>query len=85
MRLPIRLRLTIVFTLSMAVLLAVTGGFVYLRLGAELLRTIDAALLAEADTVAAGIGQQGGRSAGPMRPARGAWDRSRRCSGRAAR
>ncbi|HUZ26182.1 MAG TPA: ATP-binding protein [Streptosporangiaceae bacterium] len=65
MRLPIRLRLTIVFTLSMAVLLAVTGGFVYLRLGAELLRTIDAALLAEADTVAAGIGQQGATFSGP--------------------
>jgi two-component system OmpR family sensor kinase len=59
MRLPVRLRLTIVFTLAMAVLLTVTGGFLYFRLGAETLRTVDAALLAEADAVAAGIGQQG--------------------------
>ena len=59
MRLPIRLRLAIVFTVSMAVLLAVVGGFVYLRLAAELLHTIDAALLSEADAVASGIGQQG--------------------------
>ena len=65
MRLPIRLRLTIVFTLSMAVLLTVTGGFVYFRLGAELLRTVDAALLAEADAVAAGIGQQGAAFSAP--------------------
>lgn len=59
MRLPIRLRLTVVFTLIMAVVLTVTGGFVYLRLGAELLSTIDAALLSEADAVTGGIGQQG--------------------------
>jgi two-component system, OmpR family, sensor kinase len=59
MRLPIRLRLTLVFTLCMAVLLTVTGTFVYLRLGAELLRSTDAALLSEADAVAAGLGQQG--------------------------
>jgi two-component system, OmpR family, sensor kinase len=59
MRLPIRLRLTLVFTLCMAALLTVTGSFVYLRLGAELLRSTDAALLAQAQTVAAGLGQQG--------------------------
>src|SRR3982074_3251505 len=59
MRLPVRLRLTIVFTLAMAVLLTLTGGFLYVRLGAEVLRTVDAALLSEADAVAGGIGQQG--------------------------
>lgn len=59
MRLPIRLRLALVFTLSMALLLAAAGAFLYLRLGAELLRTIDSALLSQADAVAAGIGQQG--------------------------
>ena len=59
MHLPIRLRLTLVFTLCMAVLLTVTGSFVYLRLGAELLRSTDTALLSEADAVAAGLGQQG--------------------------
>ena len=60
MRLPVRrLRLTLVFTLCMAVLLTVTGTFVYLRLGAELLRSTDAALRSQADAVAAGLGQQG--------------------------
>ena len=59
MHLPIRLRLTLVFTLCMAVLLTVTGIFVYLRLGAELRRSTDAALLSQADAVAAGLGQQG--------------------------
>lgn len=59
MHLPIRLRLTLVFTLCMAVLLTVTGSFVYLRLGDELLRSTDTALLSEADAVAAGLGQQG--------------------------
>jgi HAMP domain-containing protein len=59
MRLPIRLRLTLVFTVSMAVLLAVTGSFVYLRLGAELRHSTDTALLTQADAIAAGLGQQG--------------------------
>jgi len=57
-RLPIRLRLTLAFASSMALLLAVGGAFLYVRLGAELLRTTDAALSAQAGTVAAGIGQQ---------------------------
>ena len=65
MRLPIRLRLTIVFTLTMAVLLTVTGGFLYFRLGAEMLRTVDTALLSQADAVAAGIGQQGAAFGAP--------------------
>jgi signal transduction histidine kinase len=71
MRLPIRLRLTLVFTLSMAVLLTVTAGFVYLRLGAELLRTTDTALLTQAGAVAAGIGQPGQGSAFGAVSARG--------------
>src|SRR5579875_2211358 len=66
MRLPIRLRLTLVFTLSMALLLAVAGWFLYTRLAAESLRTIDAALLSEADAVAAGLGQQGAASGGTV-------------------
>jgi len=37
----------------------------YFRLGAELLRTVDAALLSEADAVAAGIGQQGAAFGAP--------------------
>jgi two-component system, OmpR family, sensor kinase len=59
MHLPIRLRLTLVFTVCMAALLAVAGGFVYVRLAADLLHTIDAALLSQADAVASGIGPQG--------------------------
>jgi two-component system OmpR family sensor kinase len=35
-RLPIRLRLTLAFALAMAVVLAATGAFLYLRLGASL-------------------------------------------------
>jgi two-component system OmpR family sensor kinase len=71
MRLPIRLRLALVFTLSMALLLAAAGAFLYVRLGAELLRTIDSALLSEADAVAAGIGQQGAAFSGGPRATRG--------------
>lgn len=65
MRVPIRLRLTIVFALSMMALLAIVGGFVYLRLGTELLRAVDVALLSEANAVAAGIGQQGASFSAP--------------------
>jgi signal transduction histidine kinase len=50
----------------MMVLLVITGSFVYLRLGAELLRTLDAALLTEAGAVAAGVGQQGQAFNGPV-------------------
>jgi hypothetical protein len=63
--LPVRLRLTVVFALSMAVLVTVAGGFIYFRLGAELLRSLDAALLSEAGSVAAGIGQQGAAFGAP--------------------
>ncbi len=71
MRLPVRLRLTLVFTLIMAVLLAATGSFVYLRLGAEMRKTTDAAVLAEADAVAAGLGQQGAAFSTPPAGAQG--------------
>ena len=40
-RLPTRVRLTLVFAVTMVVVLAVTGLFVYLRFRAELDRTID--------------------------------------------
>src|SRR5260370_28761911 len=59
MHLPIRLRLTLVFTLCMAVLLSVTGSFVYLRLGAELQHATDSALLTQAEALAASLGQPG--------------------------
>jgi two-component system, OmpR family, sensor kinase len=72
MRLPIRLRLTVVFTLTMTVLLTLAGGFLYFRLGAEVLRTVDAALLSEADAVAAGLGQQGAAFGAPDAASTGA-------------
>ncbi len=59
MRLPLKLRLTLAFTVSMALLLAGAGAFLYVRLGTELLRSTDSALRAQADALVAGIGQQG--------------------------
>ena len=40
-RLPIRIRLTLAFALVMAVVLAATGAFLYLRLASGLDRTIE--------------------------------------------
>jgi two-component system, OmpR family, sensor kinase len=59
-RLPIRLRLTLAFAAALAIVLAATGLFVYLRLGAALDRTIDQGLRGRADDVAALV-----RAAGP--------------------
>ena len=56
MRLPLRLRLTLAFACAMALVLSALGAFLYLRLGAELLRSIDAGLGARADVIAAGLG-----------------------------
>ncbi|MEX0833012.1 MAG: ATP-binding protein [Actinomycetota bacterium] len=52
---PIRARLSIAFAAAMALLLAAIGAFVYLRLGAELLETIDTRLRAQAVALEAGI------------------------------
>ncbi|MEA2581020.1 MAG: hypothetical protein QOE83_1912 [Actinomycetota bacterium] len=59
-RLPIRLRLTLVFSLCMAVLLAAAGTFLYRRLATELTQNTDAALRAQASVVAAGLNGSGG-------------------------
>jgi two-component system, OmpR family, sensor kinase len=66
-RLPIRLRLTLVFAAAMAVLLLATGLFLYLRLEAALDETIDQSLRGRADDVAAlvrasasGLREEGG-------------------------
>lgn len=56
LRLPIRLRLTLVFALCMTVLLAGAGTFLYRRLATELSQSTDAALLAQASVVSAGLG-----------------------------
>jgi two-component system, OmpR family, sensor kinase len=52
-RLPIRLRLTLAFSLVMAVVLSLTGLFLYLRLGSDLDNTIDRSLRGRADDVSA--------------------------------
>jgi len=52
MRLPIRTRLTLISTAMMAVVLAVAGAFLYLRLRADLLQAVDAGLRSRAEAVA---------------------------------
>jgi two-component system, OmpR family, sensor kinase len=59
-RLPIRLRLTVAFAVAMALVLAASGLFLYLRVGAALDRTIDQGLEGRADDVAMLV-----RGAGP--------------------
>jgi two-component system, OmpR family, sensor kinase len=51
-RLPITIRLTLVFTAVMAVVLAATGLFLYVRLDAELDHTVEDGLRSRADDVA---------------------------------
>jgi len=54
-RLPIRLRLTIIFAASMAAVTAGLGAFVYVRTGADLLSTVDAGLRSRAEMLAADL------------------------------
>ena len=54
---PIRLRLTLVFTLAMVLVLSVTGLFVYFRLQTALDQTLNAGLRSRADDVAALVQQ----------------------------
>jgi two-component system OmpR family sensor kinase len=58
-RIPLRLRLTLAFAGVMAIVLAATGAFLYLRLGASLDDTIDDGLRARAADVAALVRQEG--------------------------
>jgi two-component system OmpR family sensor kinase len=64
-RLPIRLRVTLAFAVAMAIVLAATGLFLYVRLGSALDRTIDQSLQARATDVGAlvrqgdSLGQEG--------------------------
>ena len=58
-RLPIRLRLTLAFTLVMALLLAATGLFLYVRLGHELDASLNAGLRSHADAVTALVQEAG--------------------------
>jgi two-component system OmpR family sensor kinase len=58
-RLPIRLRLTLAFTLVMALVLAATGLFLYVRLGHELDASLNAGLRSHADAVTALVQEAG--------------------------
>jgi len=58
-RLPVRLRLTLAFALGMATVLAALGGFLYTRLGAELLRGIDLELGTRAGGIVSALGERG--------------------------
>ncbi len=55
MRLPIRLRLALAFAVGMAVVLACLGAFLYVRLGAQLLSSIDLGLRSRAQIVQAAV------------------------------
>ena len=58
-RLPIRVRLTLVFTLAMAIVLAAAAWFLYLRVGSELAAGIDQSLQSRAQDVGALVGDGG--------------------------
>src|SRR5262245_25013251 len=58
-RIPLRLRLTLAFALSMAALLAGLGIFLHLRLGSELLRGIDLELRSRAGSIAGALNEPG--------------------------
>jgi two-component system OmpR family sensor kinase len=64
MRVPLRLRLTLAFAIAMAVVLTALGTFLYVRLGAELLRSIDMGLRPRAEVIAAGVGGDGAGAGG---------------------
>ena len=55
--LPIRIRLTLAFALVMAVVLAATGAFLYLRLASGLDRTIEQGLMTRAADITALVRQ----------------------------
>lgn len=60
-RLPIRIRLTLLFALAMTVVFAGVGAFVYARLGDSLVEQVDESLEARADSLA-GVLSAGGRT-----------------------
>ncbi len=61
-RIPIRLKLTLVFALVMALVLAGTGLFIYYAIRSDLDHTVDQGLRSRADDVTALIRQTGGAS-----------------------
>ena len=67
-RLPIRVRLALVFAAAMAVVLAGAGTFLYLRVGSDLDRTLDQELQARAQDVSALVRRRGSlrSTSGPL-------------------
>ena len=57
-RIPIRIRLTLPFAIAMAIVLAGTGAFVYVRVGDQLLGSVDANLRAQLEEVASNAREQ---------------------------
>ena len=51
MKLPLRLRLTLVFAVGMAIVLSAFGAFVYLRVGQDLMASVDLGLRARAQVI----------------------------------
>jgi len=60
-RLPIRARLTLAFALAMAIVLAVVGGFLYVRLGASLEQQLDENLELRAEALSVLVRERGGQ------------------------
>ena len=58
-RLPIRLRLTLVFALVMAIVIGAAGALLYLRLGATLDEQLDERLSSRSDTLSALVSSSG--------------------------
>ena len=58
-RAPLRLRLTLAFALCMATVLSALGGFLYVRLGAELLGGIDLELRSRGGVIVSALSERG--------------------------
>src|SRR5262250_2820094 len=59
MRLPLRVRMTLIFGVGMAIVLASLGAFVYLRIKGDLLAAVDAGLRSRAQLLANEAGRAG--------------------------
>lgn len=63
MRIPLKARLTLMFSLAMAVVMVGLGTFVYLRVQADLLASVDAGLRSRAQVIANAVGAAQGQKA----------------------
>jgi heavy metal sensor kinase len=62
MRIPLRVRLTLAFAVGMAIVLSGFGAFVYLRLGRDLLASVDLGLRARVEVMAGVVQREGAGS-----------------------